>query len=179
MVVWLSNSDWAVAVCDSLGDSSRPSPFTITPEGGQCPMERTESLSQLIQFSRKFLTVYRLSHEDHTGLTLFNSHIRSADYPHTLSHTTAITIEFISRLSVRRSVVNQKSQRTQANVFSFFWKMFKIFLSIFYLATVSASFINPYPRFKHHYDGNDPGDALYLTEYIERGDVALVKSFVI
>lgn len=40
---------------------------------------------------------------------------------------------------------------------------------------VDGSFVNPYPRYKVYHDSNDPGDALYLTKYIESGDVELVR----
>lgn len=53
-----------------------------------------------------------------------------------------------------------------------------IFLFSFILVTLTAvrgSFINPYPRFKSYNDGGNPGDALYLTEYIEKGDIETVN----
>lgn len=40
---------------------------------------------------------------------------------------------------------------------------------------ISGSFVNPYPRFKSFHDGGDPGDALYLTKYIESGDIETVN----
>lgn len=40
---------------------------------------------------------------------------------------------------------------------------------------ISGSFINPYPRYKSYYDGGDSGEALYLTPYIEKGDIETVK----
>lgn len=53
-----------------------------------------------------------------------------------------------------------------------------IFLISFILVAVTAvhgSFINPYPRFKLYDDSGDPGNALYLTEYIEKGDIETVN----
>lgn len=40
---------------------------------------------------------------------------------------------------------------------------------------VSGSFVNPYPRFQHFSDDGDPGEALYLTKYIESGDIKTVR----
>lgn len=40
-----------------------------------------------------------------------------------------------------------------------------------------ASFFNPYPRYAKYEDNGDPGEPLYLTKYIESGDLELV-SFV-
>lgn len=54
------------------------------------------------------------------------------------------------------------------------WLFYSI--SVFF-TVISASFINPYPRFKSSNDGGDPGDALYLTEYIEKGDIETVNLF--
>lgn len=45
------------------------------------------------------------------------------------------------------------------------------------ICDVDASFVNPYPRFKAYYDNNDPGEPLYLTKYIESGNVELVPLF--
>lgn len=46
------------------------------------------------------------------------------------------------------------------------------------IVVVDASFVNPYPRFQAFRDDVDPGSALYLTEYIERGDIEKVSVFV-
>ena len=40
---------------------------------------------------------------------------------------------------------------------------------------ISGSFINPYPRFKLFKDDGDPGEAVYLTKYIESGDIETVR----
>lgn len=40
---------------------------------------------------------------------------------------------------------------------------------------IGGSFVNPYPRFKLYNDGENPGDALYLTKYIENGDIETVN----
>lgn len=44
---------------------------------------------------------------------------------------------------------------------------------------ISGSFVNPYPRYKLFCDGGDPGDALYLTKYIESGDIETVINAII
>lgn len=44
------------------------------------------------------------------------------------------------------------------------------------LAAIEASFINPYPRYVKRQDSGDPGEALYLTKYIESGELELVSS---
>lgn len=41
---------------------------------------------------------------------------------------------------------------------------------------VNGSFINPYPRHKLYKDGGDPGEPLYLTSYIESGDIEKVSN---
>lgn len=44
------------------------------------------------------------------------------------------------------------------------------------IAMADGSFINSmYPRFKHFRDDGDPGEALYLTEYIEKNDIENVS----
>lgn len=53
-------------------------------------------------------------------------------------------------------------------------QILSVFLSVIPLFLVDASFVNPYPRYQAYHDGGDPGNALYLTDYIERGDVELV-----
>lgn len=40
---------------------------------------------------------------------------------------------------------------------------------------IHGTFVNPYPKFKSYNDGGDPGDALYLTKYIESGDIEKVS----
>lgn len=47
-------------------------------------------------------------------------------------------------------------------------------VSIFWFAFIDASFINPYPRYKYYRDNDDPGEPLFLTKYIENGDIELV-----
>lgn len=42
-------------------------------------------------------------------------------------------------------------------------------------AVIDGSFVNPYPRYKSFSDGGDPGEALYLTKYIESGDIGTVS----
>lgn len=37
-------------------------------------------------------------------------------------------------------------------------------------------FINPYPRYKEYCDSGDPGEPLYLTEYIDKGQCELAKN---
>lgn len=48
------------------------------------------------------------------------------------------------------------------------------------VSAIEASFINPYPRFKAYHDpsDSDAGEPLFLTKYIESGDIELVKLFV-
>lgn len=41
----------------------------------------------------------------------------------------------------------------------------------------SGTFINPYPRFQLYNDDGNPGEALYLTKYIESGDIETVSWF--
>nr|AAY27740.1 salivary/fat body serine carboxypeptidase [Sitodiplosis mosellana] len=41
---------------------------------------------------------------------------------------------------------------------------------------ISGSFINPYPRFKSFHDDGDPGEAVYLTKYIESGDIETARN---
>lgn len=49
----------------------------------------------------------------------------------------------------------------------------------FAIAIADGSFISSmYPRFKHYHDGEDPGDALYLTEYIEKNDIEHVSWYL-
>lgn len=51
-------------------------------------------------------------------------------------------------------------------------RFYLLFCNISVIFTIiSGSFINPYPRFKLFKDDGDPGDALYLTKYIESGDI--------
>lgn len=38
-----------------------------------------------------------------------------------------------------------------------------------------AIFTNPYPKFAKYVDDGDPGEALYLTKYIESGEIELVS----
>lgn len=55
-------------------------------------------------------------------------------------------------------------------------RLFSIFFSVFITLTgINGSFMNPYPRFKFFSDGGNPGDALYLTKYIENGDIEKVS----
>lgn len=56
--------------------------------------------------------------------------------------------------------------------------IFLIISSIIAFAIVDASFVNPYPRFTAFRDGGDPGEALYLTKYIESGDLELVRNLI-
>ncbi|XP_031635891.1 venom serine carboxypeptidase-like [Contarinia nasturtii] len=46
---------------------------------------------------------------------------------------------------------------------------------------IRGTFINRYPRYKSYSDGGDPGQALYLTKYIENGDIDTARklAFVI
>lgn len=44
------------------------------------------------------------------------------------------------------------------------------------IATIEATFVNPYPRFARFEDDGDPGEALYLTKYIESGNLEFVSS---
>lgn len=43
---------------------------------------------------------------------------------------------------------------------------------------INASFVNPYPRYESYNDGGNPGEALYLTKYIENGDIETVCLFL-
>lgn len=47
------------------------------------------------------------------------------------------------------------------------------------LASIEASFVNPYPRYAKYEDDGDPGEPLYLTKYIESGDLELVSSLFV
>lgn len=47
------------------------------------------------------------------------------------------------------------------------------------LTVVDGSFINQYPRFKLQKDDGDPGEPLYLTKYIESGDIQTVNDLFI
>lgn len=59
--------------------------------------------------------------------------------------------------------------------FSLKMRLIFLFFIIFLAFTViSGSFVNPYPRFSSFNDGGNPGDALYLTKYIENGDIETV-----
>lgn len=42
-------------------------------------------------------------------------------------------------------------------------------------AVTSGLFLNPYPQPKYFSDDGDPGEALYLTKYIESGDIETVR----
>lgn len=53
-----------------------------------------------------------------------------------------------------------------------------IFCVIFWLNSADASFVNPYRRYAKYSDGGDPGEPLYLTKYIENGEVELVICLV-
>lgn len=55
--------------------------------------------------------------------------------------------------------------------------LFKLFGVLVALSYINASFINPYPRFESYNDGGNPGEALYLTKYIENGDIETVRLF--
>lgn len=46
---------------------------------------------------------------------------------------------------------------------------------ILWLSIADANFVNPYPRFTRYSDGGDPGEPLYLTKYIESGEIELVN----
>lgn len=54
-------------------------------------------------------------------------------------------------------------------------------LPLLFVIGCECSFINSvYPRFKAFDDGGDPGEPLFLTTYIENGDIDKVnKHFVI
>lgn len=55
-------------------------------------------------------------------------------------------------------------------------RVFLLFCAISVISTnVSGSFLNPYPEIKFFSDYGDSGDALYLTEYIENGDIETVS----
>lgn len=41
--------------------------------------------------------------------------------------------------------------------------------------SAKRSFINPYPRFEHYVDGDDPGEALYLTDIIAKDPLEAQK----
>lgn len=57
--------------------------------------------------------------------------------------------------------------------------LFKLFGVLVALSYINASFINPYPRFESYNDGGNPGEALYLTKYIENGDIETVRLFIL
>ncbi|XP_031635907.1 venom serine carboxypeptidase-like [Contarinia nasturtii] len=44
---------------------------------------------------------------------------------------------------------------------------------------IHGSFVNPYPKFKSFSDGGDPGEALYLTKYIENGEVEKARNLAL
>lgn len=59
-------------------------------------------------------------------------------------------------------------------------RLFAIFFSVSIILTGSSgSFINPYPRFESYNDGGNPGEALYLTKYIENGEIETVSLLII
>lgn len=53
---------------------------------------------------------------------------------------------------------------------------FKFLILFAVLIGAVQCFINPYPRYSEYYDGGDTGDAVFLTEYIERGQFELAKN---
>lgn len=55
-------------------------------------------------------------------------------------------------------------------------RLILLFCNISVIFTViSGSFVNPYPKYKLFSDDGDPGEALYLTKYIENGDIETVS----
>lgn len=54
-----------------------------------------------------------------------------------------------------------------------------IFCVVLLAFCAESSFINPYPRYKAYFDNGDPGEPLYLTKYIESGDLETVFNFFI
>lgn len=55
-------------------------------------------------------------------------------------------------------------------------RLILLFYNISVIFTViSGSFVNPYPKYKLFSDDGDPGEALYLTKYIENGDIEMVS----
>lgn len=54
-----------------------------------------------------------------------------------------------------------------------------VFTSTIVLTTIGANFVNPYPRYAKYQDDGDPGEPLYLTKYIESGDLELVSFIVL
>lgn len=56
-------------------------------------------------------------------------------------------------------------------------KMWIIFIISAIYTIAEASFINSmYPRYKFYKDNGDPGEPLYLTKYIEKGDINTVSN---
>lgn len=53
------------------------------------------------------------------------------------------------------------------------------FLTVVIFTTVDGSFVNPYPRYEFYTDNDDPGEPLFLTKYIENGDIETVSTFFI
>lgn len=51
-----------------------------------------------------------------------------------------------------------------------------VFLTVVILTTAEGSFVNPYPRYKFYEDNGDPGEPLFLTKYIENGDIETVST---
>lgn len=78
--------------------------------------------------------------------------------------------------SILAEIENKEKQLAEIIRFAHKMRFIILISSIFVaLTAVHGSFINPYPRFKSFSDGGNPGDALYLTEYIEKGDIETVK----
>lgn len=50
-----------------------------------------------------------------------------------------------------------------------------LFSMVLFATAKSSSFINPYPEIKPFRDGGDPGEPLFLTKYIENGDIKTVR----
>ncbi|XP_031635893.1 venom serine carboxypeptidase-like [Contarinia nasturtii] len=59
-------------------------------------------------------------------------------------------------------------------------RTFLLFLNIAVAVNViHGSFMNPYPRLKSYNDGGNPGDALYLTKYIENGEIDKARNLAL
>lgn len=52
----------------------------------------------------------------------------------------------------------------------------QFFLIVVILTIVKGSFVNPYPRYKFYGDDGDPGEPLFLSKYIENGDIETVST---
>lgn len=56
--------------------------------------------------------------------------------------------------------------------------LFKVCNILVIFTIVECSFFNPYRQLRYYSDDDDPGEPLYLTEYIESGDIEKVHFYL-